>query len=353
MSHTIHIHYSTPRISQWWYSHILTVIPTLSFTLINNHFIFSFRSKNMSQNNYYESDKSLIEQYLINELHYDLEKIFKGKAKRIEVDLDKMMQKDFTNLVNRIKANSRSYCELFSLVIDKLFANLKKSKPVDKLDVFLTQEKIFDSKIDSSSKTKRKIPLELMRRYQVCFKSESIENLELRNLRSSHIGKLVRIRGQVISISQVKPMIKVAVYTCPNCSSVIYQEIQSLEYKPAYLCISEECRINFVSRKTEVNLKKSEENQRQSNLTNLILQTQFSKFIEIQTIVLQEISSGIMGIPKQIKVVAKETFVNKCEVGDHVNITGLYLPIKRPREILCDAYFEPHQIHLIEKYREK
>ncbi|KAJ7973053.1 DNA replication licensing factor MCM7 [Quillaja saponaria] len=40
---------------------------------------------------------------------------------------------------------------------------------------------------------------------------------------ASYIGKLVRISGIELRCSDVKPLMQVAVYTCEDCGSEIYQ----------------------------------------------------------------------------------------------------------------------------------
>lgn len=45
----------------------------------------------------------------------------------------------------------------------------------------------------------------------------------IREVRASNIGQLVKISGIVTRCSDVKPLMKVAVYTCEECGFEIYQ----------------------------------------------------------------------------------------------------------------------------------
>ena len=50
----------------------------------------------------------------------------------------------------------------------------------------------------------------------------------IREVKASNIGQLVRISGIVIRCSDVKPLMKVAVYTCEDCGFEIYQVIDEM-----------------------------------------------------------------------------------------------------------------------------
>lgn len=50
----------------------------------------------------------------------------------------------------------------------------------------------------------------------------------IREVKASNIGQLVRISGIVTRCSDVKPLMKVAVYTCEDCGFEIYQVIDEM-----------------------------------------------------------------------------------------------------------------------------
>lgn len=48
----------------------------------------------------------------------------------------------------------------------------------------------------------------------------------LRLIKADSIGKLVVVRGIVTRITEVKPMMSVATYTCDQCGAESYQPVQ-------------------------------------------------------------------------------------------------------------------------------
>ena len=305
----------------------------------------------------YKADKVLIENYILSKLKHDLIDVSNRKKKVIEIDLDQMEENVlYKDLTDKIKNNTRTYINFFKLEIDKVLEEIHDKVKVeykqDKLDIFLNHLRNF---YKLQSQEMRQIPSELVRRYNLYVKTQKMfpidqkrykaqkeslpksekppSEIKISDVRAVHLGKIIIVSGQVTYISDIEPMIKVAVYSCQLCSATIYQEINSLVYKPQIQCISEACRLNRITEH------------------DLILQTRVSKFVKIQTFFLQEVSTE--GIPRNIKVIATEDKTNICEVGDYIKICGIFLPIKRSREVLLDSYLEPHTILQIEKNRKE
>jgi DNA replication licensing factor MCM7 len=60
-----------------------------------------------------------------------------------------------------------------------------------------------------------RFPPELMRRFEVSFRSESASKATpIRQVRAECIGRLVQVRGIVTRATDVRPMMQVATYTC-------------------------------------------------------------------------------------------------------------------------------------------
>lgn len=61
---------------------------------------------------------------------------------------------------------------------------------------------------------------------EVYFKAPSAQKpVAIRNVKASHIGKLVLVRGIVTRCTEVKPMMQVATYTCDQCGAETYQPV--------------------------------------------------------------------------------------------------------------------------------
>lgn len=64
---------------------------------------------------------------------------------------------------------------------------------------------------------------------EVYFKAPSAQKpVAIRNVKASHIGKLVLVRGIVTRCTEVKPMMQVATYTCDQCGAETYQPVSFL-----------------------------------------------------------------------------------------------------------------------------
>ena len=178
------------------------------------------------------------------------------------------------------------------------------------------------------------VPPELMRRYEVYFKSQNNDKVvPIRDVKATHVGKLVNVRGIVTRATEVKPMMQVATYTCDQCGAETFQPVASTSFMPVINCPGEECRVNRSGGR-------------------LTLQTRGSKFVKFQEIKVQEHSDSVpVGhIPRSITVYARGQMTRLAAPGDHVAINGVYLPIKKDgfkamaAGLLSDTYLEaPYQ----------
>lgn len=53
----------------------------------------------------------------------------------------------------------------------------------------------------------------------------AVKALSIRKVKADNIGKLVTVRGIVTRSTEVKPMMKVATYTCDQCGAETYQPV--------------------------------------------------------------------------------------------------------------------------------
>lgn len=120
------------------------------------------------------------------------------------------------------------------------------------------------------------------------------------------------VRGIVTRCTEVKPMMVVATYTCDRCGSETYQPVTSLSFTPVTDCPSDDCRINKAGGR-------------------LYLQTRGSKFVKFQEIKIQEHSDQVpVGhIPRTMTVMCRGEVTRQAQPGDHVLISGVYLPLMR------------------------
>ena len=81
------------------------------------------------------------------------------------------------------------------------------------------------------------IPKALSRRYEIQFKSATkTKTTSLRDVKADNIGQLVTIKAMVTRVSDVKPLVTVATYTCDTCGYELYQTVNSRSYTPLTEC---------------------------------------------------------------------------------------------------------------------
>jgi len=119
--------------------------------------------------------------------------------------------------------------------------------------------------------------------------SSKAKTLSVREVKASDIGSLVAMQGMVTRVSDVKPKIVVATYTCDLCSYETYQEVVSKTFMPILECSSPQCVKNGIAGR-------------------LYLQTRGSKFVKFQELKLQELVCFFFFFSLVVDVVVKPNF---------------------------------------------
>ncbi|KAG0639151.1 hypothetical protein HOY80DRAFT_886744, partial [Tuber brumale] len=135
-------------------------------------------------------------------------------------------------LVKVVDKNAAHYIEIFSRAIDKVMPpeTVDTTYNDDVLDGILTQRRNRNATADSDSADPLSLdappqlfPAMLTRCYQVYFKpltpsgDSGKKALAVRNVRGSHLGHLITVRGIATRVSDVKPTVLVNAYTCYGC----------------------------------------------------------------------------------------------------------------------------------------
>jgi len=273
----------------------------------------------------------------------------------LDVELDDLAAFD-EELATAVPLNTRRFVNIFSDAVNDLIPEIRAElgidlpPPKDTLDVYIEHRMLAEQRFHPEGEQEigrdpsNKYPTQLMRRYEVYFQSKRDENgnvspISVRQVKAGMIGKLVTIKGIVTRTTEVKPMITVATYTCDQCGSESYQPISGPSFTPLEKCESIECRTN------------------KSN-GRLYLQTRGSRFVKFQEIKMQEHSDQVPvgNIPRSISVVARGEQTRLCLPGDHVVITGIFLPVAKVSGfkqltggLLSETFIEAHQILKVNK----
>ena len=265
---------------------------------------------------------------------------------------------DFEELADQAGRNARRYRAVFAAAADRVMRGLQPAVDAlhteDVFDVLMRQrhdqealdqeQRGLDAATAQMQDRQDQVPDELLRRYEVQLRARSparapfdrqkeLQPVPLRKVTAKHIGKLVTVRGIVTRVTDVKPLISVATYTCDTCGYEIYQEVNGRSYMPVFECKSSKCRENQVP-------------------GSLHAQTRGSKFVKFQQARIQEPADQVpMGhIPRTMAVHINGELTRQLGPGDSVTISGIFLPIpftgyKAMRAgLTADTYLEAQSI---------
>lgn len=242
------------------------------------------------------------------------------------------------DLVAQICKNTYHYLELFSSVVDELMPEPTKdiSYKDDVLDVILHQRKLRNLRVSQENADElsnlrsgfsgpsmdtqdlqpdlmadNMFPPKLTRRYHLYFRpvSGTSKTFSVREVKGSHVGKYITVRGIVTRVLDVKPLVLVNAYTCDKCGYEIFQEVNSKVFQPLTECTSAVCKTD---------------NQR----GQLFMLTRASKFLSFQEVKVQEMASQVpVGhIPRTLTIHVNGDLVRSMNPGDNVDVGGIFLP---------------------------
>ncbi|KAJ8955589.1 hypothetical protein NQ318_001419 [Aromia moschata] len=288
----------------------------------------------------YEKDKEQLKTFLMEYCVQDVQgnknfkysnqltKLAHREQIAMHVELDDVSEFD-DDLATAIISNTRRYSTILSDIVYEILPSFIQRDVIakDALDIYIEHRLMMENRMRQRNEqrdARNKFPPELMRRYKI---------VSIREVKADHIGKLVTVRGIVTRCTEVKPMMCVATYTCDQCGAETYQPVASLSFMPIVMCPSDDCRINKAGGR-------------------LYLQSRGSKFIKFQEVKIQEHSDQVpVGhIPRSLAVFCRGEVTRLALPGDHVAITGVFLPLIRQgfRQIsgglLSETFLEAHKI---------
>ncbi|CCI47748.1 unnamed protein product [Albugo candida] len=221
-------------------------------------------------------------------------------------------------LVYRIGRNTKRYISLFAEAVEECLPAPTRdlSGTEDILDVLRMHHpeetgQNHTEETDPESARKSNIPRALMRRFEIhLVPGIKLKSVAIRHVKARHVGSLVRITGMVTRVSNVKPLLTVATYTCEICAFEVYQEVNARQFTPLSQCPSDRCKTNRTNGR-------------------LVLQTKASKFEKFQELKFQETPDQVpMGhVPRSLTVYLRGELTRTCEPGSIVTICGIFLPL--------------------------
>ncbi|PFH54266.1 hypothetical protein AMATHDRAFT_72770 [Amanita thiersii Skay4041] len=270
-----------------------------------------------------------------------LQRIANRDQQMLLIDLEDISayQSNDKDLVARIQDNTRRYVNLFCEVIDTLMPQPTKdiSEHDEVIDVILHQRRERNQQLAG---VQDGFPDHLLRRYNLYF--TPLKNslpMAVRDVKGSHLGQLITIRGIVTRVSEVKPLLQVNAYTCDICGSETFQDISNKTFMPIIDCENkDECKKNGIR-------------------GSLHMQTRACRFSPFQEVKIQEMADQVpVGhIPRSMTVHVNGALTRTLNPGDVVHIAGIFLPVPYTgyqairAGLLTDTYLELHYVHQLKK----
>lgn len=268
-----------------------------------------------------------------------LKNVASRKSRVVTVKLDDLVQylqqvNESDSFLKEVERNILRYRDLMAKEMDELLKNLPiinsndmGERDVD--DMFILHREQFSEQAnrDGIGST---LPKSLTRRFEVSIIPRSIgKSKSVRQLRGEDIGSLVQIRAMVTRVTEVKPKMTVACYSCTQCAGEIFQEITSSKFMPVNKCHNTDC-----------------------SKATIIMQTRGSRFVKYQEIRIQELAQHVpVGhTPRSMTVHAKGHTTRAANPGDIVTIAGVYLPsvehgyTQIRQGLLATTFVEPFSI---------
>jgi len=156
------------------------------------------------------------------------------------------------------------------------------------------------------------LPKSLIRRFEVVVVPSVSEPVrKLREVLAQDIGHLLKVKGMVTRISDVKPLASVVAYTCEVCACTLFGEINAPQFMPLTKCPSERCKTNKSAGK-------------------IVMQTRGTKFVKYQELRVQELPDQVpVGrIPRCMTVHCRGEATRKCGPGDIITISGIFMTVR-------------------------
>jgi len=138
--------------------------------------------------------------------------------------------------------------------------------------------------------------------------------IEIRNLRSEHLGKLVAVEGLVRKATEVRPKMIEAHFKCFRCPAIIVEPQDGLFFREPLECYKEQNGCG-----------------RTAGSTKFLLLAEESKYVDTQKIELQENPEGLRGgaQPERLTAFLEDDLAGKIFPGDRISLNGVLRSVQK------------------------
>jgi replicative DNA helicase Mcm len=161
--------------------------------------------------------------------------------------------------------------------------------------------------------------------------------IEIRDLRSKHLGRFIAVEGLVRKATEVRPKMVDAVFKCARCDAIIREPQDGLVFREPLECYKEQggCLRTAAS-------------------TKFKLQTERSSYVDTQKIEIQESPEGLRGgaQPQRLVAYAEDDLTGRISPGDRIIINGSLRSAQKKsypvKSTLFEIFLEINSIELEE-----
>jgi replicative DNA helicase Mcm len=161
----------------------------------------------------------------------------------------------------------------------------------------------------------------------------------IRELRAEHLGKFVAIEGLVRKATEVRPMLRQAVFQCIRCYAVLKVPQESTVFQEPQECSKEQGGCGRAAASTAFKLL-----------------TEKSQFIDSQKLEIQESPEGLRAgaQPERLTMYVEDDITGDISPGDRVIMNGILrsqqrITRMRGKSTLFDIYLEGNSVEMEEK----
>jgi len=199
----------------------------------------------------------------------------------------------------------------------------KRSLEVDYWDIDTYDSKLADLIINqpykalfNAEEALKNIDVAVEQKLKLHFRVRDIpetQKIQIRKIRSNHLGKYSAVEGLVKKITEVRPKLQMAAFQCQKCGAIIKIEQEEDILKEPSDCYEDQ---GGCGRSSSMKL-----------LTNL------STFIDSQKMEIQENPEGLRGgaQPERISAYLEDDLVGEITPGDRIAVNGILHSMQRRR----------------------
>lgn len=155
---------------------------------------------------------------------------------------------------------------------------------------------------------------------------EKVSKINIRDLRSEHLGKFVAIEGLIRRATEVRPKLQDAAFQCARCGTVIKIPQEDMTLKEPLECYKEQGGCGKTAASTRFHL----------------LTTKESVFIDTQKLEMQESPEGLRGgaQPQRLAAYAEDDIAGRINPGDRVVLNGILCSAQRRERGIKTTMFD-------------